>query len=460
MSIKGHKTLPVKSNKTFSLPLLGPPSSNGLLRSRTLIRNKILKLLERFPTVKGPLDITDILLQIETERTEEEKAKEKEKGEGENDLHLSEDNLSDFISHYPQCEILLMRSWRTIFPSFLRTVSLTLGPKLLELNLSHSAVSPSHFEILFSNMYTLQSLTLSHCTSLLPSSFRILSATCGKTLKHLYINSANIIKHESILYISGGIGFQAPRLSKLSVLDVSSCPLVEDRSLVKLASCCHRLKEVNLSSNVQLSDEGICALLANNSHLQLLNVASCVLLTDRVLVCLSSSNPRLLSLNLSLNYLMTDAGIVSLSTHCAALQALNLSGLRYLTEISLSSLAENCKGLLMLNVTGCSNITLSGIRALTQGLPFIEEAFSFVGIKPIDVHMELKLASQLLMNRSSAACTIQRKILSRTKKKNWAIKNKIEMMNNAARILQRSLRFYSARMDYFRLWRKRVAHER
>ena len=93
---------------------------------------------------------------------------------------------------------------------------------------------------------------------------------------------------------------------------------------------------------------------------------------------------------------ITDASIVALVTSCKQIHALNLAGLRKLTELSLCAMAEHCRDtLLTLNITGCDLITNNGIAAIIAGFTYVQNAVSYIGFKPIDNYIELKLQSMI-----------------------------------------------------------------
>jgi hypothetical protein len=112
---------------------------------------------------------------------------------------------------------------------------------------------------------------------------------------------------------------------------------------------------------------------------------------------LAQNSPRLTSLNIAKLLKVGNRGIAAIGQNCPHLQALNMAGLRQVTEVALLHLAEGCRGLLMLNVTGCDHISVSGIKALVTGLGYIEMGLSFVGFKPVDDHIEKKLAGNMNM---------------------------------------------------------------
>jgi hypothetical protein len=197
-----------------------------------------------------------------------------------------------------------------------------------------------------------------------------------------------------------------------------------------------------------------------NSSLELLNLYGCEKITNNVLFELARYCPKMSSLNIGLCSSVTDTGVIALAHGCCKLQALNLAGIRNVSEIALCALAEHCSGLLMLNVTGCDKIAISGIRALVMGLKFVVEAVSFVGFKPLDAHIELKLMNQLQMIHTAAAVTIQKTVKAVKMKVQVKAQYAYDRRNHAAQVIQRSIRSYGRRLGFFHLWRARVKCQR
>ena len=296
------------------------------------IRKRVLQCLEEYPVIRGPLNISPLV--------------------SSNENRLSDEELCEFITHYPQCEILILSHWNILSDKFLRSVSMTMGMSLLDLDLSHSSIQYQQTEVLFSRLFVLSHLRLSHCPNIDSLSLRIITQTCHKTLQLLYIDHNPSIKHDAMLYISGDIGVASPKLNQLRAIDLAYCPLIQDRSLIALASACRKLRHVNLQRNDQISDVGLIAIIRNCSKLELLNVLGCCKLTSLVLQKLSQCCPNLQSINAAHCSLFTDDGVVALARGCRKIQAISLAGIRNMSEIAICALAENCSGLLMLNVTG------------------------------------------------------------------------------------------------------------
>ena len=294
-------------------------------------RKRVLKYLEHYPVIRGPLDISDL---VSSENS------------------LSDEELCDFITHYANCGVLVLRHWKYLSDKFLRTASITMGTSLLDLDVSYSDIQSHQVEILFSHLFSLTHLRMSQCHHLDSLCFRTIVLACHKSLQLLYMDHNPSVRHEALLYISGEVGLAGPKLSHLKAIDLSNCPLVEDKSLLAMASASKRLRHLNLQCNDQLGDIGLIALIRNNCKLELVNVSGCSKISSLALFELGSHCPHLQSLNASRCSRLNDDGVIYLARGCRKIQAISLAGIRNISEVAICALAENCPGLMMLNVTG------------------------------------------------------------------------------------------------------------
>ena len=164
---------------------------------------------------------------------------------------------------------------------------------------------------------------------------------------------------------------------------------------------------------------------------------------------LAENNPYLYSLNIAKLNKVSNRGIASIGKHCSKLQALNMAGLRKVSEAAMLFLAEGCPGLLMLNVTGCEGVSVSGLKALVEGLGYIELGVSFVGFKPVDDHIEKKLAGNLCMLQEIAAQKITRGLGAVTKKLRIKAEFRDEWIDGAARKIQGAIYRYRCRLHFY-----------
>lgn len=417
--------------------------------------------LEQQPDMKGPLDATEIL------------------------NHLSPDDLCDFFSRYNKCESLCIRDWKFLPPSVLRCISVTMGETLQYLDVSNSAISTKDFEIILAfskqlkgvrdcadilifiskttapdRSYCLQfsQIRISGCPNIDGLSMALLSKISHDTMTELYADKCPTMRVEPLLWVAGSVGFTTYKLSKLKIVDLGECP-VEDKGLIGLAAGCKNIRFLNLYRCLQMTDVGLCAVLASNPKLRVLNVASCPVLSNKVIMALAANCKKLVSLNIAGCVKISDKGMQALATHCTSMQGLNVAGLKKISETGIYWLADKCKGLIMLNVTGCDLITVNGLNALIQGMSFIEPARTFTGFKPVDEHIDKKLANQLLMIKESEIGAVREVEKNRELEKAYQLKVYKERRNWASATIAGYLRRYKCRLRFYWIWmdRKRVA---
>lgn len=263
---------------------------------------------------------------------------------------LSMEEQCQFFGRYGKCRSLLLKDWTSLGDTVLRCLSLTMGESLLDIDLSNSLVSGAHFEVLFCSLRRIQIVRLNNCQMLDGAAMGLLATLCSKTLSELHCSNNGAFRVDPLLQLAGCIGINAPKLSKLTLLDLGACPLL-DPGLVGVSTCCRLLRYLNLHDCRDLTDRGVVEILCANKRLELLNVQACVKLTNKTPATVARECPLMQSLNLSKCPLIDDRGVGAVAAGCAKLQALNLSGLLRITEEVLCLLAQRCPNILMLNVS-------------------------------------------------------------------------------------------------------------
>lgn len=312
---------------------------------------------------------------------------------------MSEDDLCLFFNQSSiLCSHLILQDWSYVSSKVLRCISIKYADCLRILDLSNSAANSSHLEIILPRTSKLQTLILTNCKELDVRSFNILTTLSNNTLTELYANRCPCVKEDALMWISGSIGFNQPKLKKLVLLDVSETSVTDD-ALISMAHGCKKLQYLNLTDCFQITDKAIQEIASHCHKLKLLNLTNCNKLTNKSLIALGKYCHELVSISIPRLRHITDKGLIGLASGCKYLQALNIACCVEITEKSLCVLVENCKGILMLNVSGCPEITVNGITAIIRGLKYVEAATSYLGFKPIDRHIEKKLDDQMKMIR-------------------------------------------------------------
>ena len=368
---------------------------------------------------------------------------------------LSIDDQCSFFMNYPKCENLILQGWIVpIADVTLRCVSITMGENLIELDMSNSMVNTATLEIMLSHVQKLKIIKFNNCPNIDSICMGLLAKYAGHTIKELYVSNCKQFKLDPLLALSGSIGFCAGGLKKINVLDLSENPAV-DRGLIGISLGCTKLKYLNLQNCIDITDIGVISIVQTNEHLIMLNLSGCILLTNKSAKNIGNFCPNLKSINLSKCSKITNSGVKFIAMNCYQLQNVNLSGLIKLSEESLCVLITNCLGLLMLNVSGCELVTNNGLNAIISGLKYVEAGITFVGFKPIDKHIELKLQHQKHYLETNAIEIITNGFEKRRKFKEQKIIDKMKRLEKAARLIQEVFYRYRCRQYFYDIWYKK-----
>lgn len=385
--------------------------------------------LQLQPTVTGPLDATRAVFEL----TEEEQC--------------------EFFTHYPKCKCLILRRWEKLSDNVLRCISFTMGDSLEEVDFSFSQIRPIHLEILMPRLRKLRSMKISGCPHVNGACMNILARLAASTMEELQADQCPLFSSEPLLWMTGSIGFNAPKLSRITTLDLALCPL-EDKGLAAVATCCFKLRFLNINECGLISDASLVPLVAVNPELRLVSLRNVNKITNKVLLALGANCPDLVSLNLFRCENISNKGLDALKG-CPRLQCLNLSGLNKLDEKPLVTITNNCRGLSMLNVTGISAITVNGLNSLIHGMDKVELARSYVGFKPVDNHVEKRLEGHLAMIKDDAIQHIKKEKKKERLKRESKEKYLREYTVKAADTIKKYMYGYKLRMGFWRIWQER-----
>ena len=394
---------------------------------------RVLDHMQLQPTVTGPLDGSRAIQEL----TQEEQC--------------------EFFAHYARCKKLILTKWETISDNVIRCISFTMGESLEEIDLSYSAIAGPQLEILLSRTINMRVVTLTGCPNVGGNCMNIL-ARMTNNIDELYINKCKQMALEPLTWIAGNAGFHAPSLKNIRSLDLSDCPL-EPEGLLQVASCCKKLTFLNLACCDLLTDKSIFAAMKSFKNLRLLNMSGCVKLTSKGVGGVADNCPELVSLNISRCELVTNKGIEKLAEKCRKLQALNLAGLVKLDETPLCALTNKCPNLMMLNLTGITEVSVAGLDALIQGVNMVERAYSFVGFRPAESHVEKKLQAHLDMIENTFIEHVKKEKKKDRARRELRESMLIERELNSVACIKRYLSGYHKRMDFYRTWKHRCAME-
>lgn len=396
-----------------------------------VVRNK----LEQNPVVTGTLDATEVIRE------------------------LGENEQCDFFSRYPKCTSLIITHWNELSYRVLRCISITFGENLLELDLSNSTVNDTLIQVILVRSTKLKILRLNECSNINTQTMAVIVKLVSQSLAELHLSNCPNVTTEAMQWIGGCVGFQAQSLGKLKMLDLGSTP-AKDNGIIAISQGCKRLSFLNLDSCSELTDNAVVSIVKASKRMQVLNLSGCSKITNKSMAAIGKNCPELVSLNVSRCPLISDPGAAAVAAGCRNLQAMNLAGDLKISELSMFNLTQCCKGLLTLNVTGCERITVNGLNALIEGLDYVEAGVTFMGFKPIDAHVALKLNTHLERMQSDAIKLIRDGKLRQQTKLERDRQNRDQYLNSKASIIQTYMYRYKLRMIYYHMWRSRVEKEK
>ncbi|KAJ6805022.1 F-box/LRR-repeat protein 4-like [Iris pallida] len=170
----------------------------------------------------------------------------------------------------------------------------------------------------------------------------------------------------------GIISLQEHNANSLTVLDLSWCGLISDRSLEAVAEIAS-LSQLRLQGCKLITDRGLICL-SNGSvsrSLRVLDLSDCDEITD--LGVLAASRMSCLE-ELSLadcGEKVSDVGGVAISS-ISHLRKLNLSWLVGISDETLFAVADNCRDMSEIRLSGCEWVTGQGAVLLAANLPLLE----------------------------------------------------------------------------------------
>merc|ERR1712232_985468 len=200
----------------------------------------------------------------------------------------------------------------------------TLTSGLIELNLRGTGATDAALASLLASSPDLQLLDVSECQKLTDFS-------CIATLVDLReLRAGNCFNMQSNTVAS------LRNCKRLSLLDVSFCPQVDDECLKLLASGAVALLHLELAGNQKVGDEGLLA------------------------VCLA--NPSIGHLTLTLNVRCSDDAVAKSVKPLKRLSFLDVAGCKNISSRTCSALSRNCECLVTLNLAS------TGVNAAGVGM--------------------------------------------------------------------------------------------
>lgn len=262
-----------------------------------------------------------------------------------------------------------------------------------------------------------------------PVALKSFSLTCKSfyTLESRHRRSAKVLRPDLLAAV-------LRRYNRLSHLDLSLCPRVDDALLttltlssfssslrsLKLTRCrfvtrlgiadlLPNLVELDLSNATELTDSAASAI-SRAKNLRKLWLVRCKLVSDMAIGCIAVGCSELRSISLKWCLRVTDLGVGLLALKCTQLRYLDLSyvpitekclnsvlQLAYLEDLilvgclgidddGLASLKESCGTMRTLDLSNCQNISHIGLSNMTRGAGYLHQlALSYGAAVTVDV---------------------------------------------------------------------------
>lgn len=209
---------------------------------------------------------------------------------------------------------------------------------------------------LVSGCINLKIFNLTCCSDITDMAITGIAESC-QNLVCLKLECCNLLTEKS-LYSLGSFS------CLLEELDLTDCAGVTDSGLSYLSRCSKLVcLKLGLCSNI--SDKGISYIASCCTKIRELDLYRCSGVGDDALAALSIGCKKLKKLNLSYCNEVTDRGMEFLG-HIEVLSELEMRGLLHITSEGLTAVAAGCKRLAGLDLKHCENIDDSGFWALAH----------------------------------------------------------------------------------------------
>ncbi|CAB4374182.1 unnamed protein product [Rhizophagus irregularis] len=207
----------------------------------------------------------------------------------------------------------------------------------------------------------LQGLNVSLCKKVSDKGILAVASKC-RSLRRIKLSSCDIITDESVVIL-------AKNCPHLLELDLTNCNQITNDAIQPVFENCTQLRELRLACCTKLTDESFTETMpALYEQLRILDLTSCALITDQTLLKIAHSAPKLRNLVLAKCghcSRITDHSITHLARHCTRLRYLDLACCTQLTDASVFELSHLPK-LRRIGLVKCALITDQAIYALIE----------------------------------------------------------------------------------------------
>lgn len=162
------------------------------------------------------------------------------------------------------------------------------------------------------------------------------------------------------------------RCPYLTMLDISTCPYIDDSSFIQVAKHCRYID--TLTVNNVISDVSIIALATNCRNLQsiLLRTDERTAVTDLSVLAIAQHCPNLVELVLYMCDGVTDQSIIAIAKQCPRLRKIVLSLVPNVTDSAVCALAEHSRYLQRVSLLDSPHVTDAGLHALYRQCDYLQ----------------------------------------------------------------------------------------
>ncbi|KAJ4825233.1 hypothetical protein Tsubulata_035454, partial [Turnera subulata] len=218
-------------------------------------------------------------------------------------------------------------------------------------------------ECLVSSAPALQSINLSQCSLLSPSSLDTVAGSLGSVLRELYIDDCQSIDAMLILP-------SLKRFEHLEVLSLRRIQTVCDEFVKEfVVTRGHKMKELVFSDCVKLTDLSVKVIAESCSGLRALDLCNLRKLTDSALGYLANGCPGIHSLRLCRNAFSDEAIAAFVETAGELLKDFSLNNVKKVGNSTALSIAKRSRNLTYLDLSFCRNLTNEALGLIVDSCP-------------------------------------------------------------------------------------------
>ncbi|CAG8466035.1 7140_t:CDS:2 [Ambispora leptoticha] len=205
----------------------------------------------------------------------------------------------------------------------------------------------------------LQGLNVSLCKKITDKGVIAVASRC-RNLRRIKLSGCENITDNSIVVL-------AENCPHLLELDLTNCNQITNNAIQPVLERCTQLRELRLNTCTNLTDEAFTrSMPAFFEQLRILDLTSCALITDQTLLKIVYSAPKLRNLGLAKCVNITDEGVNHITRLGKHLHYLHLGHCSRITDHSITNLARHCTRLRYLDLACCVQLTDASVHELSH----------------------------------------------------------------------------------------------